>query len=70
MDFVDRLKVEHGELVERMNALAAFIGTDKFNELSIDDQTDLRVQLTYMQGYAGVTAKRLNRYVTAQLRGT
>ena len=59
--FLDRLKKEHAELAERTGRLNQFIDTTPFYKLTTDDQTDLRVQLTYMQGYAGILARRLNR---------
>lgn len=59
--FLTRLRAEHEELVQRVVKLTAFIDTTPFYALTTDDQTDLRVQLTYMQGYVGILARRLNR---------
>lgn len=64
-DFLKRLRVEHEELFQRIVKLKAFIDTTPFHQLTTDEQTDLRVQLTYMEGYVGILARRLNRQAAA-----
>ena len=59
--FLDRLKVEHEQVFERTQKLAAFIDTTPFYALSPEDQADLILQHGHMTGYVGVLSKRLNR---------
>lgn len=59
--FADRLRKEHTEVFDRVQKLGAFIDTTPFYALTTEDQADLKVQYTYMTGYVGVLAKRLNR---------
>ena len=61
-DYQSRVKTEHNEVLGRLSKLTAFIDTTPFHKLDMDDQVDLRIQLTYMTGYAGVLAKRINRF--------
>lgn len=59
--FQERLKVEHEELVQRLTKLTEFIDTTTYYSLTTDEQTDLKIQHSYMTGYAGILARRLNR---------
>ena len=59
--FKDRLRIEHGELVERCNKLNEFIMTDKFETVVTDPiQRDLlREQYDLMLRYQPVLSKRI-----------
>lgn len=59
--FLDRLRVERAQLMERTNKLGDFIDTTPFHQLASLEQSDLRTQHQYMQGYLGVLTSRLNR---------
>lgn len=63
--FQERLKVEHQELLVRVQKLNDFIDTTPFYALTVDDQTDLKIQYNYMTGYVGILARRLNRLSAA-----
>ena len=63
--FLDRLKVEHKELMERINKLEPFLVTDSFEQLPIIDRTDLRMQLSVMQTYSSILRRRLERLSSA-----
>lgn len=59
---VRRMIDEHNELKNRINKLYNFITTNKlFNELSDDEQEDMRKQLEYMSKYIDCLDSRLER---------
>lgn len=59
---VQRMIDEHNELKNRINKLYNFITTNKlFNELSADEQEDMRKQLEYMSKYIDCLDSRLER---------
>jgi hypothetical protein len=59
--FLDRLIIEHGELVERCNKLNEFIMTDKFETIVTDpiQRELLREQYDLMLRYQTVLSKRI-----------
>lgn len=59
--FLDRLVIEHGELVERCNKLNEFIMTDKFETVVTDpvQRELLREQYDLMLRYQAVLSKRV-----------
>lgn len=57
--FIDRLHVELSELKEKASKLAAFIDSDKFNTLVIDEQEMLKEQLSHMNAYAAILEHRI-----------
>ena len=50
-DWFDRLKEEHTQLNEKVKKLKSFIDTEKFTELSDEDQSLLEIQLSIMMSY-------------------
>ena len=59
---VQRMIDEHNELKNRINKLYNFITTNKtFNELSADEQEDMKKQLEYMSKYIDCLDSRLER---------
>ena len=63
-DFLDRLRVEHTQLTERLIKLDVFIESIPFEQLPAEDRTDLRLQRFYMQNYAFILKKRITRLST------
>jgi Phage protein (N4 Gp49/phage Sf6 gene 66) family len=61
ISFVDRMKLEHEDLSERLVKLKAFIMGPKFNDLSKTEGDDLELQLGYMESYADILGQRLQR---------
>lgn len=57
--FIDRLHVELSGLKEKASRLAAFIDSDKFNTLVIDEQEMLQEQLSHMNAYASILEHRI-----------
>lgn len=54
-----RVIVEHVELLERANNLAAFLVTPTFERLPDEEQGRLRDQVEYMVGYARILSERI-----------
>lgn len=58
--FLDRLRIEHDELTERINKLDAFISSnEKFAELGHDDRVLLQAQLHIMAEYQHILSERI-----------
>ena len=58
--FIDRLHIELSELKEKASKLAAFIDSEKFNTLVIDEQEMLKEQLSHMNAYAAILEHRID----------
>ncbi|HDN9784834.1 TPA: hypothetical protein P2N00_000472 [Aeromonas salmonicida] len=56
---IERMRKEHTELCDRLNKLSAFITTDTFCTLAIDEQNCMKRQLVAMREYAEVLGERL-----------
>lgn len=59
--FVDRMRVELGELNDKLTRLQIFIGTERFNALPPEEREDQRDQMRAMQQYSTVLTRRLAR---------
>lgn len=59
--FIDRLKIEFEELRGRYTNLAAFLETDDYRQLGMEDQRLLSIQLSRMVQYLDVLDKRIKR---------
>lgn len=59
--FKTRMLAEHGELMEKLTKLQAFLWGETFNDLANEDKTLLIDQLVHMQCYANTLAKRISR---------
>jgi hypothetical protein len=55
----ERVVAEHAELTERIGKLLAFFQTDLFTTLSEAEQSRLRNQARFMDGYAAVLKERI-----------
>lgn len=58
---VQRMALEAAQLATRIEALAKFIGTEKFYQLAAEDQRLLHAQATAMAAYGDALAARLDR---------
>ena len=59
--FVERMVKEYYELNEKVNKLSAFIGSDKYNCLPLEEQSDQVEQYHAMEIYRIVLSRRLKR---------
>jgi len=66
-DFLDRLKVEHDELEEKVAKLDAFIGTEKFDTLPPYMQGLLVAQQGAMTTYLTLLVLRINCLAAQEL---
>lgn len=59
--YLDRMKEEHAQLTERVNALAKFIYTkgNTYEELSRVAQVNLAKQLAHMEAYQSILDTRI-----------
>jgi hypothetical protein len=57
--FLDRLKIEKDELLEKVTKLAMFLNTDKVNDLSDANQLLLKHQLVSMNDYLNILIIRI-----------
>ena len=57
--FLDRLKVEKDELLEKVTKLAMFLNSDKVNDLSDANQLLLKHQLVSMNDYLNILIVRV-----------
>jgi hypothetical protein len=62
---VERLIIERRDLAIRMDKLKAFIGTDTFNTLPVEEQVDMRYQLLIMDVYSDILGRRITRVTTS-----
>lgn len=60
-DYASRAREEYTQLEDRVDKLAAFIGSPAFTELDPQEQGDLEQQLSHMHGYVSVLARRVAR---------
>jgi len=58
--FKQRVEDERRELDGRLSKLSAFIATDIFGKLPVNEQVRLKEQQLYMRAYADVLGHRLN----------
>lgn len=56
-DYRERVRIEHRELVEKYERPHKFIGSERFDSLSIDEQEDMRGQLAAMQANPSTKAQ-------------
>lgn len=56
---IERMRKEHAELCDRLSKLNAFITTDTFGTLAIDEQNRMKRQLVAMREYADMLEARL-----------
>ena len=61
LTFLDRMKAEHAELVERYNKLTEFTLTPAFKNIPHIEQVDLKEQARHMLKYGLVLGKRIER---------
>ena len=61
MDFLDRLKKEHADLLEKYQKLDAFIDTDAFQKLDSRDRELLVEQQDAMLHYGSILEERISR---------
>ena len=59
--FKERLVIEHDELKEKTGKLTTFINGPMFSDLDVEEQADLRCQLTAMTTYCDILERRLKR---------
>lgn len=59
LTFLDRLKIEERELLEKLMALRAFLISERFSALAPKAQSDLKEQEMYMGNYHWVLIRRL-----------
>jgi len=59
--FIDRLKKEHTELVQRISKLDTFIDTEKYVKLDEFQQFTLLMQLSIMNQYASILSYRIKK---------
>ena len=63
---IKKLKNEFDALNNRINKLKAFMETDTYETLAVDEKIDLNQQLEYMNGYANILNKRIERHTSKQ----
>lgn len=61
-EFIQRIKQEFDDLSDKVKALRSFIGSEKFNEISVDEQSLLKLQLRQMEPYLNTLKARLEFY--------
>lgn len=61
-DYQQRVIDEKAALDDKRDRLSAFFPIDAFEQLSIEDQVDLRIQAFLMEGYSRILAKRIARF--------
>lgn len=61
-DFIARIKKEFDDLSDKVKALRSFIGSEKFNSISVDEQSLLKLQLRQMEPYLNTLKARLEFY--------
>jgi len=62
LDYQQRVADECQELIEKISKLNAFIETEKFKELPLDEQVRMRMQEWYMNAYAKVLESRIDQF--------
>ena len=65
--FLDRLKKERDDLVEKHTKLKAFVGSEKFQTLGEEAQSDLALQLEVMEPYVFLICKRYDDLVAKEV---
>ena len=60
--WLDRLKIEHDELQNKIEKLQSFIDSDKYNKLNLTIQLAMSEQLFYMAMYLKTLDVRLMFY--------
>ena len=60
-DWKTRLRQEHSELKKRVEKLLEFVSTDRWQELSEEEQRDLQDQSLAMGSYLKILERRLSR---------
>jgi hypothetical protein len=60
--FQERVMLERNEVADRFRKLLAFIGTQPFSELSLEEQRRLRRQVMYMELYYKVLLERIEAF--------
>lgn len=68
--FVDRLKVERGDLGDKMEKLYDFIHSEAFKELAFNKQADLNEQYAVMLAYFNILNRRITDAVGETPAGT
>lgn len=63
LDAQERLYTEYLELLDRKSRLTAFILNPTFEDLPTIDRRDLREQLSHMQSYWHILARRVARHI-------
>lgn len=58
-NFVERLKTEQADLIEKINKLKNFLSTDVFKNLTVDNRELLIIQLEIMEAYSRVLSRRI-----------
>ena len=58
-DYVERMKSESAELSERIKKISSFVTSDKFKELSEQQQNLLRAQNLVMESYLCILTERI-----------
>lgn len=64
-DYLERMKVEHGELSERIDKLRNFMITGGWDKLEKEDKINLMDQEHHMSEYSRILLRRIvraNRY--------
>lgn len=61
-DFRDRVRAEAADLDERIEKLTAFLSTDAFAALPLEEQHSLTAQQASMLDYSGCLAERIQRF--------
>lgn len=57
--FLERLKIEKTELDEKIEKLTAFSNSEKFKDISSEQQSLLNIQLKIMESYSQILLERL-----------
>ncbi|MBP94148.1 MAG: hypothetical protein CMC55_08535 [Flavobacteriaceae bacterium] len=63
-DFIERLNTEAKELKEKYTKLGDYINSDKFNELTPDEKSLLKLQYRQMLPYLHTLQARVNFYAS------
>lgn len=58
-DYVERMKSESAELSERIKKISSFVTSDKFKELSEQQQSLLKAQNLVMESYLCILTERI-----------
>lgn len=61
-EFIQRIKQEFDDLSDKVKALRSFIGSEKFNSVSVDEQSLMKLQLRQMEPYLETLKRRLEFY--------